>query len=56
MAITSEIIRHHSDECDCNNCGCPLDVGDRVYFDADRVDIAGCTRGCVIESLASNNM
>ena len=38
-----ETIRHHSEECDCDHCGFPMDVGDRVYWLNDE---PYCTKVC----------
>ena len=38
-----ETIRHHSEECDCDNCGFPIDVGDKVYWLNDE---PYCTATC----------
>lgn len=40
-----ETIRHHSEECDCDNCGFPLDVGDKVMWRDDTPYCGGvCAR------------
>jgi len=38
-----ERIRHHSEECDCEQCGFPMDVGDKVYW---LDDTPYCTKTC----------
>ena len=47
-------IRHHTEECECDYCGHPLDVGDRFY----RIDdLPYCSPYCAdsVETEADRN-
>ena len=50
MSYPFYIIRHHSEECTCSNCGCPLYVGDFVYT-IHSMDITCCCPDCIEELL-----
>lgn len=52
MPVTADTVRfnryrivHHAAECDCQNCGAPLYVGDRFIAQADQSP-AFCGRHC----------
>lgn len=46
--MTSYKIKHHTEECVCENCGSPLYVGDTVKTYSD-YDEPFCSDGCVEE-------
>jgi RNase P subunit RPR2 len=45
------VIHHKSEETACTNCGCPLYVGDTVYFPLHDDRLQGCCPECVQELL-----
>lgn len=47
--VTSFLLRTFVEECTCENCGCPVEVGDRLWFaESDVADGAGCSRNCAV--------
>ncbi len=44
MRLEHERIKHHTEECQCEQCGSPRYVGDVVYFTED--GLVYCSRAC----------
>jgi hypothetical protein len=45
MTLNHETIKRPIDACECDWCGCPMDVGDPVLYDLDH-GTAYCTEAC----------
>jgi hypothetical protein len=43
--LHEERVTRQLDECDCDYCGCPLFVGDRVFYDLAH-GTAYCSQAC----------
>jgi hypothetical protein len=52
MGLLKETVRRHIDEADCDHCGRPCYVGDRVYIDLQRGTVY-CSRDCAAEDQAA---